>query len=215
MEQFSEEKYIISLIEQGEHQHLDFKFEISNARKIAKTLVAFANTGGGRLLIGVKDNGRIAGVHSEEEYYMIEAAAGLYCKPEIPFTSFRRNVQGKTILEVVIEPSNEKPHLARDDDGRWLAYHRVRDNNYLADYILLNVWKREKRPTGTFIAYSDHEKALLHRLSETKKATVEDLKTHFRWKKKHIQNMLINLISLEAVEMEFEDQNMFFRIAGN
>ncbi|MCK4854687.1 MAG: ATP-binding protein, partial [Bacteroidales bacterium] len=60
---------------------LDFKFEISDARKIARTLVAFSNTDGGKLLIGVKDNGKIAGIRSEEEYHMLEAAAELYCRP--------------------------------------------------------------------------------------------------------------------------------------
>lgn len=71
----SESDYIHALIAQGEHQQQDFKFEISDICKIAKTLSAFANTDGGRLLIGVKDNGKIAGVRSEEEQYMIEAAA--------------------------------------------------------------------------------------------------------------------------------------------
>ena len=74
------------MIAEGEHQQQDFKFEISDARKIAKTLSAFANTDGGRLLIGVKDNGKIAGVRSEEEKYMIEAAAQLYCIPEVEYT---------------------------------------------------------------------------------------------------------------------------------
>ncbi|MBE6307665.1 MAG: ATP-binding protein, partial [Bacteroidales bacterium] len=76
--------YIHALIAQGEHVQQDFKYEISDARKIARTLSAFANTLGGRLLIGVKDNGRIAGVRSEEEMYMIEAAAQLYCTPFYP-----------------------------------------------------------------------------------------------------------------------------------
>ena len=65
------------LIAQGEHQQQDFKYEISDARKIARTLSAFANTEGGRLLIGVKDNGKIAGVRSDEEIYMGEAAAAI------------------------------------------------------------------------------------------------------------------------------------------
>ena len=69
---------IEALIEQGEHQQLDFKFEVSDSKKIARTLSAFANTDGGRLLIGVKDNGNISGVRSEEEYYMIEAASKMY-----------------------------------------------------------------------------------------------------------------------------------------
>lgn len=83
---------IEALIEQGEHQQLDFKFEVSDSKKIARTLSAFANTDGGRLLIGVKDNGAISGVRSEEEYYMIEAASKMYTHPEVPFTAKRWDV---------------------------------------------------------------------------------------------------------------------------
>mgnify|MGYP000599236676 CR=1 FL=1 len=70
MKLLTDTDYIHALIAEGEHQQQDFKFEISDARKIAKTLSAFANTDGGRLLIGVKDNGKIAGVRSAEEKYM-------------------------------------------------------------------------------------------------------------------------------------------------
>ena len=48
--------YVQQMIEEGE-QTQDFKMRIDDAAKIARTLVAFANTDGGRLLIGVKDNG--------------------------------------------------------------------------------------------------------------------------------------------------------------
>ena len=83
---------IEALIEQGEHQQLDFKFEVSDSKKIARTLSAFANTDGGRLLIGVKDNGAISGVRSEEEYYMIEAASKMYTHPEVVHAVTRRVV---------------------------------------------------------------------------------------------------------------------------
>ena len=66
MKTLTDTEYIHALIAEGEHQQQDFKFEISDARKIAKTLSAFANTNGGKLLIGVKDNGKIAGVRSDE-----------------------------------------------------------------------------------------------------------------------------------------------------
>ena len=67
----TEKDYIHRLIAEGEHIHQDFKFAISDARKIARSLSAFANTEGGRLLVGVKDNGAIAGGRSEEGIYMI------------------------------------------------------------------------------------------------------------------------------------------------
>ena len=65
--------YIQNLIEEGEHEHQDFKYQISDARKIARSISAFANNSGGRLLIGVKDNGNIAGVESDEEIYNVLA----------------------------------------------------------------------------------------------------------------------------------------------
>ena len=97
MKPLTDTDYIHALIAEGEHQQQDFKFEISDARKIAKTLSAFANTDGGRLLIGVKDNGKIAGVRSDEEKYMIEAAAQLYCRPEVNYSMQTFHVEGRSV----------------------------------------------------------------------------------------------------------------------
>ena len=52
--------------------------------------------------MGVKDNGRIAGVDWEEEVYMIEAAAEMYCKPVVPLVNRRFRVEGKDVLEVYV-----------------------------------------------------------------------------------------------------------------
>jgi len=52
---FKKKHIITTLIEQGEGQQLDFKFEVSDAVKIARSLTAFANTVGGKLLIGVNN----------------------------------------------------------------------------------------------------------------------------------------------------------------
>ena len=122
----------------------DFKFAINDSAKIARTLSAFSNTDGGRLLIGVKDNGKIRGIQSEEEYYMIESAALRYCRPVVSFDFRKWTVEGKSILEVYIPPVQEKPVLARENESRWLAYIRVGDQNILANHILLQVWKRER-----------------------------------------------------------------------
>ena len=116
MKTLTDTEYIHALIAEGEHQQQDFKFEISDARKIAKTLSAFANTDGGKLLIGVKDNGKIAGVRSDEEQYMIEAAAGLYCSPEVNYTMQTYQVEGRSVLVVQIEESDRyMPRTKREN----------------------------------------------------------------------------------------------------
>lgn len=144
--------YIHARIAEGEHQQQDFKFEISDARKIAKSLSAFSNTDGGRLLVGVKDNGKIAGVRSEEEIYMIEAAAKLYCKPQIDCEMHVHTVEGRTVLEVIVPPGEQKPYCAKDHDNRWWAYIRVRDENILATpYISKYGNKPEPRKEYSYI----------------------------------------------------------------
>lgn len=122
-------QYLEKLISEGEHIHQDFKFAISDARKIAKSLSAFANTEGGRLLVGVKDNGKIAGVRSEEELYMIEAAANLYCRPEVELDTRIYHVDGKDVLEVQVNESQQKPIYALDEENRPWAYVRIKDEN--------------------------------------------------------------------------------------
>lgn len=145
---------IEELIAQGEHQQLDFKFEVSDSKKIARTLSAFANTDGGRLLIGVKDNGVIAGVRSEEEYYMIEAASEMYTRPIIPFEAKRWEIKGKTVLEVYIAPSPSKPHCAPDKENRYKAYIRVADENILANEVLMLSWQKKHKQDGTLLKIS-------------------------------------------------------------
>ena len=191
--------YITKLIQQGEHQRQDFKYCISDSRKIAKSLVAFANTDGGRLLIGVKDNGRIAGVRSEEEYYMVESAAKIYSKPPIEFITRQHFVDGKTILEVIVEPSHEKPHFARDDDGKWWAYFRKDDENRLANKIMIEVWKRQKSPVGILINYSEDEKILLDYLANNEKISVSKYSriAHLTYKK--AEEIIINFRTLNIL----------------
>ena len=165
MKQQTDTDYLHMLIAQGEHQQQDFKFEISDARKIARSLSAFANTDGGRLLVGVKDNGRLAGIRSEEEQCMIEAAATLYCQPTVAYTCQAYRVEGKTILIVNIPESANKPVYALDETGRALAYVRVKDENILATPVHLLVWCEQERPCGELTCYTEREERLLHTLA--------------------------------------------------
>lgn len=137
--------YIEQLIAQGEHEHQDFKYQISDARKIARSISAFANNSGGHLLVGVRDNGNIAGVSSDEEIYMVDQAASMYCQPaqKVQFELFK--VHGKTVLKVDIAEAAQKPVKAPDDDGHYKAYYRVADENVLASSLHVKVMKHQSQ----------------------------------------------------------------------
>ena len=116
------------LIAQGESTRLEFKRSISAAHRIARTLVAFANTSGGTLLIGVTDDGIIAGVSSESrEMHKIEEAADQLAEPPLSITYETLLPDGRKVLIITIEESTEKPHYALDETGRRTIYVRAKD----------------------------------------------------------------------------------------
>src|SRR5690606_33679737 len=149
----------------------DFKFCINDSKKIAKSLVAFANTNGGRLLIGVKDNGKIVGIQTDEEFYMVESAAKIFSDPPIPFYTKEWHSEGKTVLEISVHSSEKKPHFARDENGKWLAYIRINDENVLAHKIQLAIWKKKNSRQGIYFTYSDDEKFLIDYLQKNESIT--------------------------------------------
>ena len=205
-------RYIRQLISQGEGQTLDFKYEINDASKIARSLVAFSNTDGGKLLIGVKDNGHITGIQSEEEYYMIEAAAHLYCKPEVHFTFRRWDIEGKTILEVDIPKAKKKPFYARTNDGKWMAFIRVNDQNLLANRVLLRVWEKEKNSKGTWIKYGEAEKKLLDYLQNNQHITLSKFSRIAKLPIRSAEEIMVNMILPGIIDMEFTEKVVYYRL---
>lgn len=167
--------YINRLIAEGEHEHQDFKFAITDAAKIAHSISAFANNDGGRLLVGVKDNGNIAGVRSEEDIFVIEQAASMYCSPpqQVEVTAFVCE-GGAIVLRAEIQKASRRPVYSRETDGKWRAFYRVKDENIAAHPVMLKAWERMNSDEEVFFSLSEAESALLAYLDEWGMTTVED-----------------------------------------
>ncbi len=207
--------YIHTLIAQGENQHLDFKYVISDAPKIARTLSAFANTDGGKLLIGVKDNGVITGVRTDEEAYMIESAAQLYCKPEVLYTLNSWIVEGKQVLEITVTPSNQKPHLAPWKDGQWRAYVRVHDENFVAGSIQVAVWKKIRSGTPTLVRYSEAENQILDFLHQYPGSSFNDIRKHCPTGYHRIKRILVNLVTIGVIQIHHSENTIRYLLHEN
>ncbi|NQT76851.1 MAG: ATP-binding protein [Bacteroidetes bacterium] len=205
--------YIKNLISEGEHLQLDFKFEISDSKKIARSLVAFANTNGGRLLVGVKDNGVIAGVRSDEEYFMVEGAASMYCKPEVKFKTKEWHADGKLVLEIIVEKSSARPHYAPDREGNWKVFIRVGDQNLLANKVLLQVWKHQKNDTAVKIRYKEQEEILMHYLLENRQITLSRFSSIAGIPRFLAEKILLNFILLDIISMDITEKQTYYRLS--
>lgn len=215
MNKMNDRKHPIEiLISQGEHQLLDFKFEVNDSKKIARTLSAFANTDGGRLLIGVKDNGSISGIRSEEELYMIEAASTMYTRPEVPFRASLWNIRGKNVLEVYVAPSSDKPHAAPDKDDKYQAYIRVKDENLPANEILTLAWRKMLKREGTLLKISRPVEKLLDYLERNAWISIGQFCriAHINY---HVAKSIVSdLMAIDALRYVVVDKRIVYELGG-
>jgi predicted HTH transcriptional regulator len=140
-----DEDFIKKLIKDRENLTLDLKLKITSKRKIAKTISAFANTEGGKILIGVSDDGKLVGIDIEEEKYMINSANEEFCNPQavIDFKEFTVWIDKKNqteeneinLLLAIIKKSKPIKIFVKEN-GKTQAYFRKKDqtlseSNYL------------------------------------------------------------------------------------
>lgn len=193
--------YIQRLIEEGEHEHQDFKFSISDARKIARSLSAFANNDGGRLLVGVKDNGNIAGVRNEEDIYVIEQAAQMYCRPsqKIEFTAFKTE-GGAIVIRAEIARATHRPVQAQEPDGTWHAYYRVKDENIVAPDLMVRAWRQKESQNGALLSFSAPESALINHLEENEMTTIEEFMKLAHISRHTAEDIIVKLYAMEVID---------------
>lgn len=205
-------KHIFHLIIGGESETLDFKKTITSVSKIAKTIVSFANHKGGKLLIGVNDSGAITGIRSDEEKYMLEMASGFFCKPPIVIGIQEWEVEGKTLLEVDIPKGEHRPYAAKDEEGKWWVYVRVKDESLLASKVMVDVLRRQNSEEGVKINYSSKEQALLDFLSNHDRVTVKELCKMLNIARWRAQRMLVNLVSIGVVRVHNTEKTEFYTL---
>ena len=203
--------HIKQLIFEGEGVNVDFKKTITSCEKIAKTMVSFANNKGGRLLVGVADNGDIKGVKSEEEEkYMLTKAANFFCRPAVELLFEEVYFDNKIVLVAEIKESDSKPHYALGDDKKWWVYIRVKDKSLLASKIVVDVLKGSSKEEGVFIEYSSKEKALLQYLDENEKITSKEYGKILNLSRRRAQRILVNLVLSGVIRLHTTEKEEYY-----
>ena len=203
--------YLQQLISEGEHQQQDFKYRVSDAVKLARSVSAFANTDGGRLLIGVRDDGHLSGVRSEEEIHVMHQAAYKYCRPEASIKFDTYHIDGRTIVMATIPPSARRPVFALDEEGKKTAYIRIADENIVASPVHLAIWRESQQEQGAMMTYTDSVHQLLDVL-QGPALTLNLLVRRSRLPRPKVIRLLARLIRFHVVQWEYTNQQFLFSI---
>jgi predicted HTH transcriptional regulator len=174
-------------------------------------MVSFANNKGGRLLVGVADNGEIKGVKSEEEEkYMLTKAATFFSKPALEPIFEEVYFDNKIVLVVTIQESDIKPHYALGDDKKWWVYIRVKDKSLLASKIVVDVLKGSSKEQGVFIEYSSKEKGLLEYLEANERITSKEYGQILNLSRRRAQRILVNLVLSGVIRLHTTEKEEFY-----
>ncbi len=199
------------LILQGEGPTLDFKKKITHPEKIAKTIVSFANHLGGQLLVGVMDDGYVTGIDAEEEKFMLEKAAGFFCKPPIDLEFEEIDDDGKTVLLVTVPESLQKPHAALCGHNDWKVYIRVDDESVQASKM---VQKNLENGAPQLVKrqLTNIEKGLTDYLKDHRRITMKQFCSLVNISKRRASRILIALTLDGVVRMHETEKEPFYTL---
>jgi predicted HTH transcriptional regulator len=200
------------LIEGGENLKVEFKQRFSTHLKIAKELIAFANTAGGCLIIGVDDNGSLYGVQSEKgEAELIKETVAQYCEPRIEFEIEFIELFGKEIVLVKVPESDNKPHRINDyktllDLNTAEVFIRVADKSVPASKEMIKILQANTKsaPLKKY-NFGRTEEIVFEMLKGKEFITVKNLSEYANISRRRASRTLIKLVRLNLLNIHTKD----------
>jgi ATP-dependent DNA helicase RecG len=124
---------LLEIIANGENSGVEFKRDDIRPEQLAREIVAMANLRGGRVLLGVEDNGVISGVQREDlETWVMDTVFGRYVHPMLlPFYELVTFEDGKRVAVISIAMGTAKPYVLRHN-SREDIYVRLGSTSRLA-----------------------------------------------------------------------------------
>ena len=205
-------KDFLDLIEEGESLQIEFKRRFSTPEKIAREMIAFANTRGGYLLLGVDDDKQIVGVESEKsEAELIKDSAVNYCEPPVEYEIDFLEVYGKEVVIVSIPESENKPHRLQDylkelDLNKSVVLVRVNDKSIQASKEMIRIL-RSKSKNQRLIKYTigSNEKSVFDYLNNNETISVKELSELVNISERRASRTLVQMVRANLLLIHTKD----------
>jgi predicted HTH transcriptional regulator len=229
-----------SLAYRGEGKFVEFKRKVEYPEKIIREMVAFANTKGGHLLIGIDDDGSVPGLkYAEEGIYALEQALEKWCRPKIEYEVEIVPVSHKkSVISFHIKESKKKPHYVLTNHSveespiasaqqskahlpgkngavhprKKRAYVRVEDKSLQASREVWEILRRNRKPKDIKFSYGEKEKKLMEFLHEHETITLNEFKKVARLSYFRASRTLILLVLANVLEIIPQEKEDIFRL---
>lgn len=135
-----------------EGKRIEFKKELPEGKRLAKTVIAFSNQGGGRIYFGIRDEPReIIGFDSNRDLIELEERATNHIydhvapTPSFEITSQYLDEHDTHIMSLEVSPGKNKPYHFKNQPVKETSYIRVGSSNRKADEISLTELRRQSK----------------------------------------------------------------------
>ncbi|MFI5211626.1 MAG: helix-turn-helix domain-containing protein [Ignavibacteria bacterium] len=206
------------IIEGGENQFVEFKRKFTEPEKIAKEMIALANTKGGRILFGIDDDKTVVGVESEKgEIEYIDLAARFFCEPELQHSIDIMHIYRKDVIVVNIPESRIKPHRlienGKKDEDFSKVYIRVKDKSVQASKETVKVLKKLRADSPPqIINLGDKEKVLLDYLNTHESVTLKQFREYLNLSNRRASRILVNLVRADLIRLHNHEKEDFYTL---
>ena len=139
---------LLEKIKKGENKTVEFKEKLPSNDSIIKTVISFSNTGGGLLIIGLRDNGEIIGIDNEDIFALQDKISSIIfdnCYPNIIPEIYTTNIDSKLLLVIEIFRGNLLPYYVKNEGKNNGTYLRIGATNRKAGFDNILELERQRR----------------------------------------------------------------------
>ena len=209
---------LLKLIEAGEGTSIEFKRKLKTPEKIAKEIVAFLNTRGGYIIIGVDDDKSIVGIKSEKsEADIIERACKFAIEPDIIPEISVYDIQGRDVMVVKIKEGSRKPYQAvlideTDNTEYRQVFIRVGENSVPASDEMKRLLKFQSDGEPLRLGIGDNEKRLFQYLETNDRISVQEYAELVNISRRRAGRLLIRLVRAGVIQMTTDTHNDYYSL---
>lgn len=201
------------LVSRGESASLEFKKKATYPDKVVREMIAFANAKGGILLIGISDDGSVAGLkHPEDESHVIQKALQK-CKPPLPVAETYIPIgNSRSVIQYHIAESVNKPHYFLDGEKKE-AYIRVNDQSIRASREVREIARRSQLKKDIHFHFGEHEKFLMAYLDNNPAITLREFVATSGLKKFYASKKLVLLVLADVLKITPHEKGDLYSLA--